>query len=86
MSYCLDYNVIIAVVSINKLGIFNNYPPWSRHLHISHNEPFFSLSPSPQKCSIVLNFSRDHCNTQEKLKTKVMQNVRRQTSCIMGDI
>ena len=88
MSYCLDYIVFIAVVSINKWEYF--YPPWSRHLHISHNEPCFTHppppAPPPKKNKYVFNFSRDHCNTQEKLKTKDMQNFRGQTSCIMGDI
>ena len=76
MSYCLVYIVFIAVVSINKWEYF--YAPWSRHLHI--------YPPPKKKHKYVFNFSRDHCNTQEKLKTKDMQNVRGQTSCIMGDI
>ena len=84
MSYLLDYIVIIAVVSINK---------WE-YLTITLREVAICTSPimhlvSPpakKKYSIVFNFSRDHCNTQEKLKTRVMQNFRRQISCIMGDI
>ena len=34
----------------------------------------------------VLNFSWDNCNTQEKWKTKVMQNFGGQTGCITGDV
>lgn len=33
-----------------------------------------------------LNFSWNDCNTQEKCKTKVMQNMRGQTKCILGDL
>ena len=36
--------------------------------------------------SIVFNFSCDGYNTQEKWKTKVMQNSRGQIRCIMGDV
>ena len=36
--------------------------------------------------SIVFYFSWNHYNTQEKLKTKVMQSFGRQTRCIMGDV
>ena len=44
------------------------------------NSPFAHLSIThlvcpPKFCiSVVLNFSWDHCNTQEKLKTKIMQS------------
>ena len=51
------------------------------HLHISQNATFLP----PKFCiSIVFNFSRDRCNTQEKWKTKIMQNFGGQTT-IMGD-
>ena len=42
----------------------------------------------PPKCCIstVFNFSWDSCNTQEKGKTKVMQNFGGQKRCIMGDV
>ena len=39
-----------------------------------------------QYLSIVFYFSWNHYNTQEKLKTKVMQSFGRQTRCIMGDV
>ena len=44
--------------------------------------------PPPQKngLSIVLNFFWGDCNTQEELKSKVMQNLGGQTSCIIGDL
>ena len=46
---------------------------WIRHLHIFHNA---GLMCRPKFCvSVVFNFSRDGCNTQEKWKTKVMQNL-----------
>ena len=44
------------------------------------NSPFAHLSIThlvcpPKFCiSVALNFSWDHCNTQEKLKTKIMQS------------
>ena len=41
----------------------------------------------PKFCiSIVFNFSWDGCNTQEKWKTKVVQNSGGQIRCIMGDV
>ena len=39
-----------------------------------------------QYLSIVFYFSWNHYNTQEKLKTKVMQSFGKQTRCIMGDV
>ena len=36
--------------------------------------------------SIVFNFSWDGCDTQQKWKTKVMQNFEGQIRCIMGDV
>ena len=40
----------------------------------------------PKFCiSIVFNFSWDGCSTQEKWKTKVVQNFGGQIRCIMGD-
>ena len=42
------------------------------HLYISHNAPYLP----PKVCiSIVFNFVWDSCNTKEKWKTKVMQNL-----------
>ena len=49
---------------------------WIRHLHISHNA---GLMCRPK-------FSRDGCNTQEKWKTKVMQNLGGQMRCFMGHV
>ena len=41
----------------------------------------------PKFCiTIVFNFSWDGCSTQEKWKTKIMQNFGGQISCIMGDV
>ena len=54
-----------------------------RHLHSSHNTP-----RSPQKfCeNFIFTFSRDNCDTQEKLKTMVnMQKFGGQTRWIMED-
>ena len=49
--------------------------------------PRIHLVCPPKFCiSIVANFSWDLCNTQEKWKTKVMQNFGGQTRCIMGDV
>ena len=65
-------------------GCILNYP--FAHLSIMH------LVCPPKFCiNVVLNFSWDHCNTQEKLKTKIMQSFlgrggRGQTRCIMGDV
>ena len=56
-----------------------------RHLHISHNTPY-SHSLLKFCISIVFNFSWDGCSTQEKWKTKVMQNFGGQIRCIMGDV
>ena len=55
-----------------------------RHLHSSHNTP-----RSPQKfCeNFIFTFSRDNCDTQEKLKTMVnMQKFGGQTRWIMEDV
>ena len=58
-----------------------------RHLHISHNASCLPLPPSPsfpKFCmSIVFDFSWDGYKTQEKWKTKVMQNF---GGCIMGNV
>ena len=44
-------------------------------------------APAPKDgLSIVLNFFWGDCNTQEELKSKVMQNFGGQTSCIIGDL
>ena len=49
--------------------------------------PIMHLIGPPKFCiSIVFNFSWDGCNTQEKWKTKVMQNFGGQIRCIMGDM
>ena len=41
------------------------------HFHIDHNAPCLA----PKLCiTIVLDFSLDDCNTQEKLETMIMQN------------
>ena len=44
--------------------------------------------PPPAKfcIRIVFNFSWDSCNTQDKWKTKVMQNLGEKIKCIMGDV
>ena len=52
-------------------------------LHIPHNTPCLPPIILHKHC---LFFSWGHCNTQEKLKTKVMKSFGRQTRCIMGDI
>ena len=52
-------------------------------LHISHRAP---CCPQTFCISSVFNFSWGGCNTKEKWKTKVMQNVGRQIRCIMGDV
>ena len=46
----------------------------------------FAPPPSQFCIIIVFNFSWDGCNTQEKWKTKVMQNFGEQTRCIMWDV
>ena len=70
------------------LPFFNGEPAYTptpspgssrfQHFHISHNAPYFPLPtpPPPKKVciSIVFSFSWDGCNTQEKWKTKVIQN------------
>ena len=55
------------------------------------NTPLAHLSficPPPKKfcISIVFNFSWDGCSTQEKWKTKVVQNSGGQIRCIIGDV
>ena len=50
-----------------------------RHLHISHNAPFLSPLPPPQKnkfwITLVFHFSWVLQPSQEKLKTMLMQNL-----------
>ena len=53
------------------------------HLHIFHNAPYL---PSRVCISIDFNLYWDGCNTQEKWKTKVMQNFKGQVRCIMGNV
>ena len=49
--------------------------------------PIMHLICPPKFCiNIVFNFSWDGCNTQEKWKTKVMQNLGGQIRCIMGNV
>ena len=44
-------------------------------IHVKSYLPRARYLPPPKFCvSIVFNFSWDGCNTQEKIKTKVMQN------------
>ena len=61
-------------------------PVWTiHHFHISYN----ALYLPPKFCvSIIFNFSWDGCNTQEKWKTKVVQNLGGggQIRCIMGNV
>ena len=54
-----------------------------RHLHFFHNAPYLPPKIWHKYC---FNFSWDGCNTQEKWKTKVMQNVEGQIRCIIGDV
>ena len=52
-----------------------------------HTSPKINHVCFPKLCiSIVFYFSRDHCNTEEKSKTKVMQSFGEQKRCIMGDV
>ena len=53
------------------------------HLHISHNAPYL---PPKFFIRFGFKFSSDGCNTQEKWKTKVMQNFGGHTRSIMGDV
>ena len=56
------------------------YPPFA-HL------PLYTLfAPQTFSIRIVSNFSWGDYNTQEKLKTKVLQNFGGQTRCITGDV
>ena len=50
--------------------------------------PIIHLVCPPKFCiSIVINFSWDDCNPQEKLKTKDVQSFGgKQTKCIVGDV
>ena len=52
-----------------------------RHLLISH-----LICPPKFRISIVFNFSWNGCNTQEKWKTKLMQNFGGQIKCAMADV
>ena len=47
--------------------------------------PFSPETPDTQAKALFSIFSWDGCNTQEKWKTKVMQNFGWQIKCIMGD-
>ena len=56
-------------------------------IHVKSYLPRARYLPPPKFCvSIVFNFSWNGCNTQEKWKTKVMQNLGGQIRCIMGDV
>ena len=55
----------------------------TRRLHISHNAPYLPLKFCT---SIVFTFSWNSCNTLERWKTKVMQNLGGQIRCLMGDM
>ena len=69
--------LVIALVFSNKSVI--NKEKTIHYFHIVHNAPCLP----PKLCiTIVLDFSWDDCNTQEKLETMVMENSG-ETSCIM---
>ena len=55
-----------------------------RHFHIPH--VIHLVCPPKFSISIVFSFPWDDCNTQEKWETKVEQNFRGQTRCIMGEV
>lgn len=55
-----------------------------RYFHISHNAP--CLLNKYCILSIVFNFSLDSFNTQEKWKTKIMQNFKEQIRCIVENM
>ena len=53
------------------------------HFHTAHNAAYFP----PAFCmSIVFSFSWEYCSTEEKLETKVMQNVGGNKGCIVGNL
>ena len=54
-------------------------------MHISHNTPCLPPKILHKHC-LLFQFSWDHCNTHQKLKTKVMQSFGGQTRFIMGDV
>ena len=73
----------------NYLKVTKSDKNWIRHLRISHNAPYLPPPPHPPAkfcIRIVFNFFWDSCNTQEKWKTKVMQNLGEKIRCIMGDV
>ena len=73
--------------ALNYLKVTISDKNWIRHLHISHNAPYLLPPPPAKFCiRIVFNFSWDSCNTQEKWKTKVMQNLGEKIRCVMGDV
>ena len=56
-------------------------------LYATTTFPIIHLACPPKFCiSIVFDFSWDGCNTQEKWKTKLLQNFGRQIICIMGNV
>ena len=58
------------LVLVNAQGFAQN--GWNRHLQISPNTPF--LPPKFCKRTVFIDFAQDHCNTQKKLQTTVMQS------------
>ena len=76
------YQQVIKACALEKVCLLlKNYQV--RHLHIFQNVPCLP----PKSCaSFVFNSFRDGCNTEEKWKTKVIQNFGCQTRCVMGDV
>ena len=78
-----DFEVTVSDIqsSLTKVSFI------SSSSYATCTSPIMHLICLPKFCiSIVFNFSWDGCDTQQKWKTKVMQNFEGQIRCIMGDV
>ena len=78
-----DFEVRVSDIqsSLTKVSFISSF------LYATCTSPIMHLICPRKFCiGIVFYFSWDGCNTQEKWKTKVMQNFVGQIRCIMGDV
>ena len=73
--------------SVGRARIARRGEEKNKALYATCTSLMMHLICPPKFCtSIVFNFPWDGCNTQEKWKTKVMQNFGGQIRCFMGDV
>ena len=70
MTHCRSSDIFCGLKPLEKRSLFKFNILTSIIMHFIYPPP----PPSKFCISIVFDFFWDHCNTQEKLETSVMQN------------